>query len=133
MQKYMVSRAPRRLIYFFLGFTALFLLGWAVFSNTVVDFRILLAGNTLLFAIGYYTYRLGTRALQHQNIQVFLRLLYGSLLLKLFLISLAAFIYIARVKQAVNKPALFGFFGLYLIYTFTEVRLVMQQSKQKNA
>ncbi|MDP4130976.1 MAG: hypothetical protein Q8918_10710 [Bacteroidota bacterium] len=133
MQTPPFRKNPRTLIYLFLGFTCLCGIGWAVFSSEVVDFRVLLAGNALLFAIGFYSLRLAIKALYHKNIQVFLRLLYSSLLLKLFLISVAAFIYIAHFRQALNKPALFGCFGLYLIYTFTEVRLVMQQSKRKNA
>ena len=121
------------LICLFLGFSALFGTGWAFFGRNPVDFLILLAGNVLLFAISYYSFRLGRRALHHKNVQGFLRLVYSSLLLKLFLLSIAALIYIMQYRQGVPKPALFGCFGLYLIYTFTEVRLVMQQSKQKNA
>lgn len=133
MQNNPVLKGSLTLIYLFLGLSALFGAAWALFSLTVVDFRVLLIGNAIIFAIGWYSCRLGIRALHHKNVQVFLRLVYSSLLLKLFLISIAAFFYIAHFKQALNKPALFGCFGLYLIYTFTEVRLVMQQSKHKNA
>ncbi len=133
MQNIPVRKPGLFLIYLFLGFTAIFVILWATATRLKIDFGALLAGNLLLFAISFWSFRLGIRALQHKNVHVFVRLVYSSLLLKLFLLSLAAFIYIARFKQNVNKPALFGCFGLYLIYTFTEVRLVMQQSKQKNA
>lgn len=133
MQNNPIRKAYSVLIYLFLGFSALFGTGWIILARKPVDFAILLIGNLLLFAVSFYSLRLGIKALQHKNVQVFLRLVYSSLLIKLFLLSIAALIYIARVKQEVNKPALFGCFGLYLIYTFTEVRLVMQQSKQKNA
>lgn len=133
MQNNPIRKTSSVLIYLFLGFSALFGTGWVIFARNPVDFAVLLIGNLLLFAVSFYSLRLGIKALQHKNVQVFLRLVYSSLLIKLFLLSIAALIYIARVKQEVNKPALFGCFGLYLIYTFTEVRLVMQQSKQKNA
>ena len=133
MQNNPVRKAVLVLVYLFLGFTVLFGTGWIILSRTEVDFVVLLTGNLLLFGVSFYSFHLSVRALHHKNVQVFLRLLYSSLLLKLFLLGLAALIYIARFKQDVNKPALFGCFGLYLIYTFTEVRLVMQQSKQKNA
>jgi hypothetical protein len=133
MQNNPVRKAFPVLIYLFLGFSVLFGAGWVFFGRSPVDFMILLSGNFLLFAISYYSFRLGMKALHHKNVQVFLRLVYSSLLLKLFLLSIAAFIYIFQFRQEVNKPALFGCFGLYLIYTFTEVRGVMQQSKQKNA
>ena len=132
MQNNSARKASLRLAYLFLGFLVLFGAGWVVFGRSPVDFMILLSGNLILSAISYYSYRLGAKALNHENTQGFLRLVYSSLLLKLFLLSIAAFIYIFRFREQVNKPALFGCFGLYLIYTFTEVRLVMQQSKQKN-
>jgi hypothetical protein len=126
-------KATLVLVYLFLGFAILFGAGWAFFLRKPVDFAILLTGNFLLFAVSFYSFRLGVKALYHEQVQVFLRLVYSSLLLKLFLLSVAAFIYIAWYKTEVNKPALFGCFGLYIIYTFTEVRLVMkQQRKQKN-
>ena len=128
-----VRKADLVLVYLFFGFTAIFGILWATPARSKIDFGALMAGNLLLFAISFYSFRLSIKALQHKNVHVFVRLVYSSLLLKLFLLSLAAFIYIARFKQEVNKPALFGCFGLYLIYTFTEVRLVMQQSKRKNA
>jgi hypothetical protein len=133
MQNESPRKSPALLVYLFLAFTVLFGAAWAIFSAAVVDFRVLMIGNTLLFAIGYYSVRMSTKGLLHKNPQFFLRMVYGSLMLKLFLISIAAFVYIARFKQAVNKPALFGFFILYLFYAVTEVRLVLQQSKQKNA
>ncbi len=133
MQNIPGRKAGLFLIYLFLGFTVIFGILLATATRMKIDFGALLAGNLLLFVISFWSFRLGIRALHHKNVHVFVRLVYSSLLLKLFLLSLAAFIYIAHFKQDVNKPALFGCFGLYLIYTFTEVRLVMQQSKQKNA
>jgi hypothetical protein len=133
MQNIPVRKTFPVLIWLFLGFTVLFAGGWAILSRKPVDFEVLLTGNGLLFAVSLYSMRSGIRALRHKNVTGFLRLVYSSLLIKLFLLSLGAFIYIIRLKQEVNKPALFGCFGLYLIYSFTEVRMVMQQSKQKNA
>jgi hypothetical protein len=119
-------------VYLFAGFTLLFAAGWLLFSRRPVDFEVLLAGNLLIFLLSLYSLRLGTKALLHESVQVFLRLVYGSLFLKLFILALAAFLYIIALKKDLNKPALFGCFALYLIYTFTEVRLVMQQGKRKN-
>ena len=133
MQNNSTRKAFLLLIYLFLGFLVLFGAGWADFGMSPVVFMILLSGNALLFAISYYSYLLGAKALHHESTQGFLRLVYSSLLLKLVLLSIAAFIYIFRFREQVNKPALFGCFGLYLIYTIAEVRLVIQQSKQKNA
>ncbi|HVY74248.1 MAG TPA: hypothetical protein VG890_05425 [Puia sp.] len=127
------KKASLVLFYLFLGFSALFALAWTAFSRKPVDFGVLLAGNLILFLVSFYAVRLGVKALRHKNVQVFLRLVYGSLFLKLIVLAIAAAIYIIRLRADVNKAALFGCFGLYLIYTFTEVRLVMQWGKQKDA
>jgi hypothetical protein len=76
---------------------------------------------------------MSTRALEHKNVQTFLRLVYGSFLMKFFVLAFAAIIYIAIYKKDTNIPALFGCFGLYFIYTFIELRTVMKQSKKRNA
>lgn len=98
-----------------------------------IDFNVLLWANGLMFVLGLISLRMNLKALIHQNVQVFLRLMYGSFILKFFVLALAAFIYIFYNKENLSKPALFGCFGLYLIYTFIELRFVMKQSKKPNA
>ena len=71
--------------------------------------------------------------MRHQNTQGFLRLVYGAFLLKFFVLAIVAFIYIAVFKKVINKPGLFGCFGLYFIYTFIEMRSVLKLSKKPNA
>jgi hypothetical protein len=121
------------LICLFIGLALLFFLLPLVVGETTVDFRVLQIGNALLFALSFISLRMSSGALTHQNVQVFLRLVYGSFIMKFFVIAIGAFIYIAIYKKNVNKPALFGCIGLYFIYTFIEVRSVIIQSKKKNA
>jgi hypothetical protein len=122
-----------QLICLFLGIGSIFFVLHLLFPLSTVDFRVLQCGNGLLFILGLISRRMGSRALGHKNVQVFLRLVYGSFLLKFFVLAISAFIYIARYKKDLNKPALFGCFGLYFIYTFIEVRSVIKQSKKPNA
>ena len=120
-------------LFFFLGLSVVFFLLPYMFSITAIDFRVLKIGNLLLFLLACISFRMNVRALLHKNVQGFLRLVYGSFLLKFFVIAIAAFVYIAVYKKEVNKPALFGFFGMYIVYTFIEVRSVMKLSKKTNA
>ena len=126
-------RAFSSLIFLFLGLTAVFCLMWIVNKNSAVDYRVLIGGNGLLFVIGMVSLKMNTGALNHQNTQGFLKLVYGAFLLKFFVLAVAAFIYIAIFKKAINKPGLFGCFGLYFIYTFIEMRSVLKQPKKQNA
>jgi hypothetical protein len=120
-------------IYLFLALSAIILVLKLIQPQGAIDYNVLLSGNFLLFGIGWLTLRMNKKAMEHKNLQVFLRLIYGSFLVKFFFLAIAAFIYIAIYKKNINKPALFGCFGFYLIYTIVEVRSVMKLSKKSNA
>ncbi len=121
------------MLYLFLALSIIFLGLRYTLPPEAVDYRVLQIGNLLLFIVGWISVRMNIKALDHKNVQVFLRLIYGSFMLKFFVLAVGAFIYIAMYKKNINKPALFGCFGLYFIYTFIEVRSVMKQRKKINA
>jgi hypothetical protein len=133
MQNGFFGKTYSPILYLFLGLASLFFGLQHTIPVSAVDFRVLQAGNLLLFIVGWVSIHMSTKALRHKNVQVFLRLVYSSFLLKFFVLAIGAFIYIAIFKKEINKPALFGCFGLYFIYTFIEVRSVMKQSKNTNA
>jgi hypothetical protein len=99
-----------------------------------IDPRVLLAGNGVLFlatAISFYLYN---RALQNTNVQFFLRILYSSLLIKMVLCMGVTLLYLFLAGKAVSKSAILACFGLYIVYTFVEVKVLMRLSKlRKNA
>jgi|SRR5450432_915688 hypothetical protein len=129
----MNSKAFTSLVFLFLSLTVLFFLLWIFNKDAQVDYRVLLGGNLLLFIVGMVSLRMNTNAMKHQNTQGFLRLVYGAFILKFFVLAIVAFVYIAIFKKAINKPALFGCFGMYFIYIFLEMRSVMKLSKKPNA
>jgi hypothetical protein len=133
MQKGIFGRAYSSLFYLFLGLSAGLFICQYFFTPSSIRFSVLQWGNLLLFLIGWVSLRMSLQALHHKNVQVFLRLVYGSFLMKFFVLAIAACIYIFVNKKDINKPALFGCFGLYFIYTFLEVRTVMKQSKNTHA
>ena len=121
------------LLYLFLGLSLVFLFLQYLIPGTFVNYRVLLVGNLLLFIVGWISVRMSKAALEHKNVQIFLRLVYSSFLLKFFVLAIGAFIYIALYKKNINKPALLGCFGLYIVYAIIELRSVMKQSKKPNA
>jgi hypothetical protein len=133
MQNGSAGKADFQITYLFLASSILFFLLKFLLAGTAVNYNVLLYGNLLLFAVSWISVRMSTRAVVHKNVQVFLRLVYGSFLMKFFVLAIAAFVYISIFKKQVNKPALFGCFGLYIIYTLIEVRTVLKQSKKPNA
>jgi hypothetical protein len=133
MQNRSWGKADFQIVYLFLLTSLLFLLLKFFFSGRAVNYNVLLYGNLLLFIVSWVSARMSSKAVIHKNVQVFLRLVYGSFLMKFFVLAIAAFVYISIFKKEVNKPALFGCFGLYILYTFIEVRSVLKQSKKPNA
>jgi hypothetical protein len=133
MQKGIFGQNYSSLIYLFLGLSSLIFACQHFLNPSSINFTVLQLGNLLLFVIGWMSLRMSLQALHHKNVQVFLRLVYGSFLMKFFVLAIAACIYIFLYKKNINKPALFGCFGLYFFYMFMELRTVMKQSKNTNA
>ena len=86
-----------------------------------VDRDVLMMGNLIVFITILLSYFLLNKALNSTNPQAFVRAMYGSFIVKFFILAITAFVYIMVVKKDVNKPALFACIGLYFIYTFIEV------------
>jgi hypothetical protein len=133
MQKSRIANSEIQVLFLFLIMSGIFYVLKNLIDQTTVNYNVLIFGNLLLFIVSWISIRMSIKAVRHENVQVFLRLMYGSFILKFFVLAIAAFIYISIFKKEVNKPALFGCFGLYILYTAIEVRSVLKQSKKPNA
>jgi hypothetical protein len=102
-----------------------------LFDQWNVDTRVVLVANFILFLITSFSFVLAQRGLKHSNPNVFFRSIYSGIMLKLFGCIIAAFIYISMNKSHLNKPALFISMGLYLVYTFVEVSVLMKLLKHR--
>lgn len=104
------------------------LAGWKM------DYMVLLAGNGILFLATGLSFYLYNKSLYNGNTQVFLRMLYSSMLIKMgsSLVSTLLYLYLST---AVSKMAIIGCFVLYVIYTGVEVRAVTRLIRKlpKNA
>jgi hypothetical protein len=114
----------------FIIITLVVAIGRSLLARWGVDAGVLLGGNTLLFLVTFISFSLYVKALQNDNIQVFLRLMYGSLLVKLFVCMIAAFIYAYLAGKAINRNGILGCFILYILYTFMEVRILIRRTKK---
>lgn len=119
-------------ILLFIILNALFVSGRSWLERWGADQSVLIAGNLLLFVITFFSFLMAKRGLRHPNPHQFVRSVYSSILLKLFACMLAALAYIAIHKANLNKPALFTCMGLYLLYTFLEVSVLMKMLKKNN-
>ena len=116
--------------------SSLFFIGarqWLAAKN--MDYIVLLSGNGILFlatALSFYLYK---KALNNANVQVFLRMLYTSLLIKMVSCLAATLLYIYLAGGAVSKYSIIGCFGLYILYTYVEVKVLTRLIRKlpKNA
>ena len=115
----------------FIVLNALLLVFRSRFEEWNVDADVLLVANLLLFVITLISFMLALRGLKNPNPNVFVRSVYSSMIIKLFAGMIAATIYISIYQKGLNKPALFGSMGLYLLYTFSEVAVLTRMLRQK--
>ena len=127
-------RGLRPVIILFVVLNGFFIAGKNLLQGWGVDHNVLIIGNAILFLITLMSFSLAQRGLNSPNSHAFVRAVYGSVMIKLFLCLIAAFIYISTNKGNLNKPALFTCMGLYLVYTFMEVSALMKLLRgKKNA
>lgn len=120
---------PAIFVFFFLN------LGFFTIQKRLIekgfDLEVLVYGNIILFTIFLVSFLMVSKGQRSKNNHEFFRLMYGSFILKLFLLAGIAFGYIMTMKKEVNKPALFLCMALYVIYTIIEVTALMKSGKQK--
>jgi hypothetical protein len=91
---------------------------------------VLIIGNMIIAFTTAAALYFHIKGFLNKNVQVFLRSVYGALMIKMFICAAAVIIYAFAVKKEVNKPAIFICMALYLIYSFIEVRMIFRLLKQ---
>jgi len=100
--------------------------GWGINPTVVI------AGSFILLLASSISLLLYQRAMQHANTMGFLRNTYSGLFFKLLFCAIAAIVYVLVAKAKLNKPGLFTCMFLYLIYTFLEMRSLLQWNKARS-
>lgn len=95
-----------------------------------LDYRVLLAGNVLLFGVTAFSFYLYTKALHNNNMHAFVRMMYSSLLIKMFACLLATLVYAYFAGRQVNRNGILGCFVLYILYTYLEVRILLRLNRK---
>ena len=118
-------------IILFIVLNSLFISGRNFLGRIDADQSVLITGNLVLFAATLLSFLFAKRGLKSENPKAFVRGVYMSILVKLFICIIAALIYIFLFRKDLNKPALFTCMGLYLVYTFIEVSVLTKLLKEK--
>lgn len=95
------------------------------------DVQFIWVANLIIFLLTLLGYFLQLKGAGSANFNHFLRGIYSSLLMKMFIIIGGLVIYIAVAKGEINTPAILISMGLYLIYTAIEVIQLMKIVRNK--
>jgi hypothetical protein len=129
-----VHQSTRPLLIFFAIISVFCITGKGWLERNGMDRNVLFIGNLILFSVSLAGFLITNNSLKSINTQAFLRALYGSFILKFFVVAAAAFIYFMIARKDLNKPALLVCAGLYIIYTAIEISSLMKiLKKKKNA
>jgi hypothetical protein len=96
-----------------------------------MDFMVVLVGNAVLFLATAFSFYLYSKALRNSNVQVFLRMMYSSLLVKMMFCLVATLLYLFIGGKDVNKAGILTCLALYAVYTYIEVKVLMRLSKNQ--
>jgi hypothetical protein len=131
MENKLTGRSFLPIVLTFILISVLALAAPSMLAAWKVDHAVLLGGNGLLFLLTALSFYLYARGLRNDNAHAFLRVMYGSMLIKFVGCLLAVLIYALVSRQGVNRNGIFGCFIVYMLYTFLEVRALLQLSKSK--
>ena len=121
----------RPILFIFVFVTAFCITGKDWLAKQGISQGVVVIGNLLLFAVSLAAYLLNLRSMRSSNPQSAVRAMYGSFMIKFFVLAIAAFVYIMIAKKNVDKTGLIVFAALYILYTFFETRALMSLAKQK--
>lgn len=119
------------MLLFFIIVNGVVVTGKSFLAKWNINQDVMIIGNLILLVVTIGSFFLISRSLNSSNPNSFVRAMYGSFMIKFFLIAGVAAVYILVTKKNVNKVGLIACVGLYFIYTFIEVAALTKLLKQK--
>ncbi|MCX6206143.1 MAG: hypothetical protein NTZ19_07820 [Bacteroidetes bacterium] len=113
------------LVLVFVIVNLLALLFGSILKAWKIDPYVVGVANTLLFLISIYNAVQHLKAMAPTNPHAMVRGVMGSTVLKLFVLGTAAFLYLYNAGENKNINGLFFSMGLYLLYTWLDVRIAL--------
>jgi hypothetical protein len=96
-----------------------------------VDPDVLLVGNIFVFALTIVSFYLLNKGLNAKTTFNFMSAVYGSFLMKMVVGAAAVVVYVVYAGEQKNLPGVFASMFLYLLYTFFEIKGLLELLKNK--
>lgn len=107
------------------------LLFGSILHSWKIDPYVVAGANLLLFLISIYNGVQHLKAMAQTNPHAMVRGVMGSTVLKLFVLGTAAFVYLYNAGENKNINGLFFSMGLYILYTWLDVRIALKGNPVK--
>lgn len=101
---------------------------WLKNNAPEYNFIVLMSGNVLMALLSTVTYVIVTRQMKKAP-EAFVRGVYASSFLKLFVCIISIMVYAIVNKPDVHKPSLFILFGIYAVYSITETWMLSKMAR----
>lgn len=125
------TKAYFPIILLFIILNAFILIAKTFLDTHGFDREFLMLANFFLFIISIAGFLLQRKGLQSPNPQAFVRSVYASFMVKMFVTIIVVLIYLFLSRSKMNKPGLFTAMGLYIVYTVVEVTALMKVARKK--
>lgn len=97
-----------------------------------IDTTVVIVANFLLFFICIFSINKQIKSMNNINPHAMVRVVMSSVVIKLFVLGTAAFVYLYISGETKSVNALFISMALYLIYTWLEVKISLRLNPSKN-
>lgn len=98
-----------------------------------INARVVMIANALLFVVSLIGLALQTKNINNKNAGTAIRGVMGATILKLFVLAVAAILYIFIEKANSNIGAIIISMVLYIAYTVIETRTALKINRQQSA
>lgn len=96
-----------------------------------ISFDVVLCANVLLFAVSMLNIWFQMKSIRNPNSSAVIRGLMAGTFIKLFVLAAAAMIYLVAAGENRNTNGVFVGMGLYIIYTWLEVKISLRLNPKK--
>jgi len=118
-------------IVFFILINALLTIFGSFLIVSGFNIKFILVANVILFLLTCFGFFIQNKGVKSSNVHAFIRGVYSSLLMKLFVVVAAILIYILVLGGKVDTASLFTAMAIYLVYTSIEVIQLMKVARKK--
>ena len=124
-------KLTRPLVIVYIVTTALFLALRSRLEMIKMDVTVLICANLLLFTVSMLILYLQMKNLSNPNPNAMVRGVIGGTFIKLFALGAAVIIYLLAAGPNRSINAVFAGMGLYIIYTWLEVKISLRLTAKK--